>query len=46
MLLFTHMLQHTCGKILHTVEVKKSNLKEGITSVFTTRSRIELMHTK
>lgn len=46
MLLFTHKLQHTCGKILHTIEVKKSNLKEGITCLFTTRSRIELMYTK
>ena len=46
MLLFTHKLQHTCGKFLHTVEVEKSNLKEGITSLFITRSRIELMHTK
>ena len=46
MLLCAHNLSHTCCKILYTIEVKKSKWKEGITCLFTTRARIELMQTK
>ena len=46
MLLFAHNLPHACRKKLYTIEVKKPNWKEGITCLFTTRSRIEWMHTK